>query len=156
MDFLMYELGGPESEAWSMIQNAKTAGEAAAIIVSEFERPAKVHEDRRRSEYLGGNSSVGAASMPAQSGSEASPTLSLDSGASEVPQGRDGASTALPARLEGNLISFDSPEVQQLVAQSQTNPEETVKAAKELLAGKPMDPQVKALIEALVRIGERA
>jgi len=84
------------------------------------------------------------------------PVLSLDSGASEVPKGRDGASTALPARLEGNLISFDSPEVQQLVAQSQTNPEETVKAAKELLAGKPMDPQVKALIEALVRIGERA
>jgi hypothetical protein len=156
MDFLMYELGGPESEAWQKIQNAKTAGEAAAIIVSEFERPAKVHEDRRRAEYLGGNSSAGAASMPAQSGSEASPTLSLDSGASEVPQGARGAVEGLPARLEGNLISFDSPEVQQLVASSQSNPEETVKAAKELLAGKPMDPQVKALIEALVRIGERA
>lgn len=156
MDFLMYELGGPESESWQKIQNAKTADEAAAIIVSEFERPAKVHEDRRRAEYLGGNSSVGAASMPAQSGSEASPTLSLDSGASEVPQGRDGASTARPARLEGNLISFDSPEVQQVVAQSQSNPEESVRMAKELLAGKPMDPQVKALIEALVRIGERA
>lgn len=115
-----------------------TAGEFANIWISKY------------------NGSRGQTTGSYSSSKEVPTALSLDSGASEVPQGARGAVEGLPARLEGNLISFDSPEVQQLVAQSQTNPEETVKIAKELLAGKPMDPQVKALIEALVRIGERA
>jgi hypothetical protein len=152
LDFLVQELGGTESAAWARISAASTKEEAAALILNEFLRPAESHRASREAKYLGG-----AGGFEARSGTTGeAPVLSLDSGASEVPKGRDGASTARPARLEGNLISFDSPEVQQLVAQSQTNPEETVKAAKELLAGKPMDPQVKALIEALVRIGERA
>jgi len=115
-----------------------TAGEFANIWISKY------------------NGSRGQTTGSYSSSKEAAPVLSLDSGASEVPQGARGAVEGLPARLEGNLISFDSPEVQQVVAQSQTNPEESVRMAKELLAGKPMDPQVKALIEALVRIGERA
>jgi len=156
LDFLVQELGGTESAAWARISAASTKEEAAALILNEFLRPAESHRASREAKYLGGAGGFEARSGTTGEPSGEAPVLSLDSGASEVPQGRDGASTALPARLEGNLISFDSPEVQQLVAQSQTNPEETVKAAKELLAGKPMDPQVKALIEALVRIGERA
>ncbi len=156
LDFLVQELGGTESAAWARISAASTKEEAAALILNEFLRPAESHRASREAKYLGGAGGFEARSGTTGEPSGEAPVLSLDSGASEVPQGRDGASTALPARLEGNLITFDSPEVQQLVAQSQTNPEETVKAAKELLAGKPMDPQVKALIEALVRIGERA
>lgn len=156
LDFLVQELGGTESAAWARISAASTKEEAAALILNEFLRPAESHRESREAKYLGGAGGFEARSGTTGEPSGEAPVLSLDSGASEVPQGRDGASTARPARLEGNLISFDSPEVQQLVAQSQTNPEETVKAAKELLAGKPMDPQVKALIEALVRIGERA
>jgi hypothetical protein len=156
LDFLVQELGGTESAAWARISAASTKEEAAALILNEFLRPAESHRASREAKYLGGAGGFEARSGTTGEPSGEAPVLSLDSGASEVPQGRDGASTARPARLEGNLISFDSPEVQQLVAQSQTNPEETVKAAKELLAGKPMDPQVKALIEALVRIGERA
>lgn len=156
LDFLVQELGGTESAAWTRISAASTKEEAAALILNEFLRPAESHRESREAKYLGGAGGFEARSGTTGEPSGEAPVLSLDSGASEVPKGRDGASTALPARLEGNLISFDSPEVQQLVAQSQTNPEETVKAAKELLAGKPMDPQVKALIEALVRIGERA
>jgi len=156
LDFLVQELGGTESAAWARISAASTKEEAAALILNEFLRPAESHRASREAKYLGGAGGFEARSGTTGEPSGEAPVLSLDSGASEVPQGRDGASTALPARLEGDIITFDSPEVQQLVAQSQTNPEETVKAAKELLAGKPMDPQVKALIEALVRIGERA
>ena len=156
LDFLVQELGGTESAAWARISAASTKEEAAALILNEFLRPAESHRASREAKYLGGAGGFEARSGTTGEPSGEAPVLSLDSGASEVPKGRDGASTARPARLEGNLISFDSPEVQQVVAQSQTNPEESVRMAKELLAGKPMDPQVKALIEALVRIGERA
>ena len=156
LDFLVQELGGTESAAWARISAASTKEEAAALILNEFLRPAESHRASREAKYLGGAGGFEARSGTTGEPSGEAPVLSLDSGASEVPQGARGAVEGLPARLEGNLISFDSPEVQQVVAQSQTNPEESVRMAKELLAGKPMDPQVKALIEALVRIGERA
>lgn len=85
-----------------------------------------------------------------------SPSLSLDSGAREVPEGAQGPSTATTEPLQGTLMSFDSPEVQQIIEKSQSAPEEAIRIAKEVLAGKPMDPAIKSLIEALVRIGEKA
>ena len=82
------------------------------------------------------------------------PTISLDSGATGVPTGSTGASTVSTDALRGNLISFESPEVQQIIEKTTSAPEEAIAMAKEMLT-KPMDPSIKALIEALVRIGER-
>jgi hypothetical protein len=84
----------------------------------------------------------------------AGPTLSLDSGATGIPTGTQGASTVSTEALRGNLISFESPEVQQIIEKTTSAPEEAIAMAKEMLT-KPMDPSIKALIEALVRIGER-
>lgn len=84
----------------------------------------------------------------------ASPMLSLDSGSPDIPQGAQGPSTVSTEALRGNLISFDSPEVQQIIEKSTSAPEEAIAMAKEMIK-KPMDPAIKALVEALVRIGER-
>jgi hypothetical protein len=55
LDWLMYELQGPESAAWSRIQGAQDTGQAAAAIVRHFLRPAAQHRDRRIAEYTGGS-----------------------------------------------------------------------------------------------------
>lgn len=81
--------------------------------------------------------------------------LQVDTGAEGIPTTPNATSTASTDALKGNVISYDSPEVQKLIEMSQSAPQEVVKMAKELLSGKPIDPQVKALIEALVRIGEK-
>jgi len=81
--------------------------------------------------------------------------LQVDTGAEGIPTTPNAASRANTDALKGNVISYDSPEVQELIEMSQSAPQEVVKMAKELLSGKPIDPQVKALIEALVRIGEK-
>lgn len=52
LDFLMYELQGPESRAAERIRSADTTGEAAAAIVNHFLRPAESHRARRSSRYL--------------------------------------------------------------------------------------------------------
>jgi hypothetical protein len=54
LDFLMSELQGPESAAWSKISGAQNAGEAGAAIVNSFLRPAEQHRSAREAEYLGG------------------------------------------------------------------------------------------------------
>jgi len=54
----MYELQGPENRAWANIQNARTTGEAAAAIVTDFLRPAAQHRDRRVAEYLAGGPQI--------------------------------------------------------------------------------------------------
>ncbi|RTL05393.1 hypothetical protein EKK58_08180 [Candidatus Dependentiae bacterium] len=87
--------------------------------------------------------------------SGATPTLSLDSGAMGIPKDAEGPSTVSTEALRGNLISYDSPEVQQIVEKAQSAPEEAIAMAREVL-NKPMDPSIKALVEALVRIGEKA
>lgn len=81
------------------------------------------------------------------------PVIDL-SGRSGDPESLRGAVAPPTGSLKGNIITFDSPEIQQLVEMSNTSPEETVKVAKELLT-RPIDPSVKALIEALVRIGNK-
>lgn len=54
LDYLMAELGGPESKAAQAIMSTKDAGSAAAAIASEFLRPAPEHLQRRVAEYTGG------------------------------------------------------------------------------------------------------
>ena len=54
LDFLMYELQGPESAAAQSIFNAQDTGTAAAAIVNKFLRPAEEHRARREARYLGG------------------------------------------------------------------------------------------------------
>ncbi len=54
MDFLMYELQGPERAAWEAIQAAPDTQTAAAAIVNKFLRPAEVNRAKRESAYLGG------------------------------------------------------------------------------------------------------
>lgn len=58
LDWLMYELEGPENRAWQRIQGAGTTGEAAVAIVSDFLRPAAEHRDRRAQAYLNGNVTI--------------------------------------------------------------------------------------------------
>lgn len=54
MDFLMTELAGPESAAWSRIKATRTSGEAGAAVVNAFLRPAEAHRARREAAYLRG------------------------------------------------------------------------------------------------------
>lgn len=60
LDFLMAELGGPESAAWSKIAGAADANQAGAAVLNHFERPAEVHRARREASYLGGSGGGGA------------------------------------------------------------------------------------------------
>lgn len=54
LDFLIHELQTNESSAWDKIKNSTSAGEAGALIVEYFERPAIDHRERRKAKYLSG------------------------------------------------------------------------------------------------------
>ncbi|HBT37619.1 MAG TPA: hypothetical protein DEB52_16925 [Hyphomonas sp.] len=54
LDFLMYELQGPESEAAQKIFAAPDTGTAAAAIVNDFLRPSETYRASREARYLGG------------------------------------------------------------------------------------------------------
>lgn len=54
LDFLMWELQNTEGRAWRNLQNTTNPGEAGAVIVRDFLRPAAEHRDRRMSEYRSG------------------------------------------------------------------------------------------------------
>lgn len=56
LDFLMGELDGSESRAAQQIFGAETAGQAGALIVEHFLRPAEEHMVSRRNRYLGRSS----------------------------------------------------------------------------------------------------
>lgn len=60
LDWLMYELQGPEAKAAQSIFSAGSAGEAGAAIVNNFLRPAVEHRQSRASRYLGGASAPAA------------------------------------------------------------------------------------------------
>lgn len=158
LDFIVHELETSESAAWSKIASTTTAGEAAAAIVNHYERPAEVHRSRREAAYLDGQS-VGPAGAPVSTlpkeAQGATPTISLDSGTSMAQGASSGSPTQSATLSTGTLLTFESPEVQQLVESVRTEPEKAIAMAKEILT-KPIDPSIKALIEALVKIGERA
>lgn len=58
LDFLMYELQGPEASAWGQISAASDTPTAAAAIVNSFLRPSEEHRKRREANYLGGRYSA--------------------------------------------------------------------------------------------------
>jgi Phage tail lysozyme len=58
--FTLYELQGPERAAFNKLMTTSTAGEAGAVFVNEFERPAEVHRARREAAYLGGKGNTAA------------------------------------------------------------------------------------------------
>ncbi len=64
LDFLVYELQGPEAAAWSKISAAQDTPTAAAAIVNSFLRPAEQHRARREREYLGGGGRNALADLP--------------------------------------------------------------------------------------------
>lgn len=47
LDFIMWELGGPESPAWQKILTARDAQEAAALIDQHYERSSGEHRNKR-------------------------------------------------------------------------------------------------------------
>ncbi len=61
MDFLMAELQGPESAAWSKISSSSSKGDAAAAIVNNFLRPAEQHRASREARYLSADGAAPAA-----------------------------------------------------------------------------------------------
>ncbi|MCV2448890.1 phage tail tip lysozyme [Paracoccus sp. DMF] len=75
MDYLLTELQGPESRAWSRIQSTQTPEQAAAAIVNDFLRPAESHRASRERNYLAGVTfnpdNAGRAYTPASEGMDA-------------------------------------------------------------------------------------
>jgi hypothetical protein len=80
LDFLMYELGGPESSAAKAIFGAADTPTAAAAIVNKFLRPAEVNRAKRERAYLGGDVSY------APQGEYARNALAGPAGSPEAPQ----------------------------------------------------------------------
>ena len=79
------------------------------------------------------------------------PTIPIDTSKPTGP-----AATGAPTESLGRSYSTaEVQQVQQIAEMVKSDPEEAVRLAKEVLAGKPMDPMVKSLIEALVAMGER-
>ncbi len=85
----------------------------------------------------------------------ATPSIPLGSASPDSQRASGDAPTASTGLSTGGMLSFESPEVQQIVEKATSAPEEAIAMAKEVLT-RPMDPSIKALIEALVKIGERA
>lgn len=99
MDFLMHELNGDEAGAWGKIKGAKTAGEAGALIVNEFERPAEQHRARREAAYLAYGSGPAPAEAPP-------PAETPQQGRSVVP-GTTGVAGAFGAPTTGARMGND-------------------------------------------------
>jgi hypothetical protein len=62
--FTLYELQGPEAEAGRALLATKTAGEAGAVFVNKYERPAESHRARREAAYLGGKGTTAGSYVP--------------------------------------------------------------------------------------------
>lgn len=66
--FTLYELNGPESAAGRALAGATTPGEAAAIFLNQYERPAEVHRAKREAKYLGGGGTLSGGPVAAPAG----------------------------------------------------------------------------------------
>jgi hypothetical protein len=93
--FTLHELQGPEKGAYDLLMSTKTPGEAGAVFVNEFERPAEVHRARREAAYLGGSGrTAGDGSAPA--------TYAGAGGGYAAPGGYGGTDIASLLALQGN------------------------------------------------------
>jgi Transglycosylase SLT domain len=120
-----------------------TAQEFANIWINKYEKIAS-----------GGVGPAGAPVSSLPTKDRGTPSV-RSSSASVDSASLQGASNSPVQALGGTVEAFQSPEVQQIVEKAQSAPDEALKLAKEVLA-KPIDPMIKSLIEALVKIGERA
>ena len=118
-----------------------TAQEFANIWINKYDRIAK-----------GG---IGPAGAPVSVTKKDALSLPLGSASPDSQRASGEAPTASTTLSTGTSLTFDSPEVQQIVEKATSAPDEAIAMAKEVLT-RPMDPGIKALIEALVKIGERA
>jgi len=118
-----------------------TAQEFANIWINKYDRIAK-----------GG---IGPAGAPVSVTKKDTLSLPLGSASPDSQRASGEAPTASTTLSTGTSLTFDSPEVQQIVEKATSAPDEAIAMAKEVLT-RPMDPGIKALIEALVKIGERA
>lgn len=59
-NFTLYELQGPEKAAFNKLMTTTTPGEAGAVFVNHYERPAEEHRARREAAYLGGKGNTAA------------------------------------------------------------------------------------------------
>jgi len=104
LDWLMYELQGPERSAWERISQAGNTGEAAAAIVTHFLRPAEKHRQRRVAQYLSGDVSIpqGGPQAPSQPATPPSQPAALPQ---QAPQNALAAMQPEPARTNQNSLA---------------------------------------------------
>lgn len=145
-DALAVDLVGADAVKLNGGSLGMTAQEFANIWINKYNKIA-----------TGGVGPAGAPvdSLPKEAQGTPSGTISLASGSSDTTRASGGSPTASTALSTGTMLTFESPEVQQLVQSVREEPEKAIAMAKEILT-KPIDPSIKALIEALVKIGERA
>lgn len=92
LDFLMSELGGPESKAYKLATATGNVGEAASSLVKNFFRPAAQHRNSRSARYMNNpngmtlNSAPAAFSPNSLTGPVGGPELQL----ADVPAGLQG------------------------------------------------------------------
>ena len=140
-DTLAVDIVGEEAVKLNGGTADMTAQEFANIWINKYDRIAK-----------GG---IGPAGAPVSVTKKDALSLPLGSASPDSQRASGEAPTQSTALSTGTSLTFDSPEVQQIVEKAASAPDEAIAMAKEVLT-RPMDPSIKALIEALVKIGERA
>lgn len=98
--FTIYELQGPEASAGRALLSTSTPGEAGAVFVNQYERPAEEHRARREAAYLGGGGTlVGGDGMYSGGG--------MSSGGSPIPMSGGGANSlaAITAALSDPWVA---------------------------------------------------
>jgi len=78
LDYLMTELQGPESGAWSKIKATGNANDAALAVLNYFERPAEANRARRAADYAGANVNSLAVPQPQQNALAMLPRIQLN------------------------------------------------------------------------------
>ena len=140
-DTLAVDIVGEEAVKLNGGTADMTAQEFANIWINKYDRIAK-----------GG---IGPAGAPVSVTKGDTLRVPLGSASPDSQRASGEAPTQSTALSTGTSLTFDSPEVQQIVEKAASAPDEAIAMAKEVLT-RPMDPSIKALIEALVKIGERA
>ena len=140
-DTLAVDIVGEEAVKLNGGTADMTAQEFANIWINKYDRIAK-----------GG---IGPAGAPVSVTKGDTLRVPLGSASPDSQRASGEAPTQSTALSTGTSLTFDSPEVQQIVEKATSAPDEAIAMAKEVLT-RPMDPSIKALIEALVKIGERA
>lgn len=105
MDFLVQELGGPESEAAKKIMATQTPGDAAISVASDFLRPSPENLARRVSEYGGQRAPT---NQVAQAGGIGSP---IDMGRPRIKNPDGSFSTEKTIGIEADGKYFNIPTI---------------------------------------------